>query len=132
MDFRGGNSVYTHFSGGKSRYILIFPGGKLSIYSLYSFFWGEKWVWGKNEYVTPVLKYTRSTALETIVLTIVPPMRFTAEEIKYRNEQQMHLILYLLWESKGLHCMGYREMLEDCLTYWFYLSRVITYWNLNR
>ena len=51
LDFRGGNSVYTHFFGGKSRYILIFPGGKLSIYS---FFRGEKWVWGKNDYVTPV------------------------------------------------------------------------------
>ena len=40
------------FPWGKSQYILIFPGGKLSIYS---FFRGEKWVWGKNEYVTPVL-----------------------------------------------------------------------------
>ena len=37
--FPGGEiSVYTHFSGGKTQYI----------------FGGEKWVWGKNEYVTPV------------------------------------------------------------------------------
>ena len=47
MDFRGENSVYTHFSvgeisvytyfsGGKTEYILIFPGRKMSM--------GEKWV----------------------------------------------------------------------------------------
>jgi hypothetical protein len=40
--------------GGKIQYILIFPGGKLSIYS---FFRGEKLVWGENEYVTPVLNF---------------------------------------------------------------------------
>ena len=52
LDFRGENSVYSHFSGGKSQYILIFPGGKLSIYSffrgeisVYTHFSGEK-----NEY----------------------------------------------------------------------------------
>ena len=39
--FRGENSVYTQFSGGggKSQYIQIIPGGKLSIYS---FFQGKK------------------------------------------------------------------------------------------
>ena len=41
-----GNSVYTHFSEGKSQYVLIFPGRKLSIYSFFR---------GENEYVTPVL-----------------------------------------------------------------------------
>ena len=56
--FRGKNSVYTHCSGGKSQYILIFPGGKQSIYS---FFRGENVYGGKNEYVTPDLPLCLST-----------------------------------------------------------------------
>jgi hypothetical protein len=44
--FRGENSVYTNFSGGKSQYILIFPERKLSIYSFSGgkMSMGEKWV----------------------------------------------------------------------------------------
>jgi hypothetical protein len=55
--FRGENLVYTHFSGGKSQYILIFRGKSQYILifpgvnlSIYSFFRG-----GGEEYVTPVL-----------------------------------------------------------------------------
>ena len=31
LGFPGENSAYTHFSGRKSQYILIIPGGKMSI-----------------------------------------------------------------------------------------------------
>ena len=43
--FRGENSVYTHFSGVESQYILIFPGGKLSIHrhTTYIYTFGPVW-----------------------------------------------------------------------------------------
>jgi hypothetical protein len=60
--FRGENSVYTHFSGGKSQYILIFPGGETEYILM------EKWVWGKNEYVTPAYRSEEVIAWNLIII----------------------------------------------------------------
>jgi hypothetical protein len=56
--FRGVISVYTHFSGGKTEHMLIFPGRKMSM--------------GKNEYV----RETQMSSSRYIIMCFPLPLYF--------------------------------------------------------
>ena len=115
LNFRGGNSVYTNFSGGKwvwgkmsiAEYILIFPGGN--------------WVWGKNEYATPEHLWNFNGYSHSLVHPeIIFPSRFSLSKNNFWDyETQIVRDYDRHWLNKTMRHWLYETMRDtDCTRLW--------------